>query len=99
MNNKCNMCKIKHRTDDEKKSLQNRLNRIEGQIRGIKNMVESDSYCTDIIMQVSAACAALNSFNKELLNTHIKTCVATDLKNGDEKSLYDLLQTLTKLMK
>lgn len=93
------MCKTKIRTEDEKKSLQNRLSRIEGQIRGIKNMVESDSYCTDIIMQVSAASAALNSFNKELLNTHIKTCVAKDLKAGDEKSLDDLLETLKKLMK
>ena len=93
------MCKTKIRTEDEKKSLQNRISRIEGQIRGIKNMVESDAYCTDIIMQVSAASAALNSFNKELLNTHIKTCVAKDLKAGDEKSLDDLLETLKKLMK
>lgn len=95
--NKC--CKIKKRNDEEKKTLINRLSRIEGQIRGIKNMVEADGYCTDIIVQVSAASAALNSFNKELLGTHIRTCVANDLKNGKEESLDNLLETLKKLMK
>ncbi len=99
MDKKCENCKTKIRSEDEKKSLLNRLNRIEGQIRGLKNMVENDSYCTDIIMQVSAASAALNSFNKLLLSSHIKTCVANDLKNGDSESLENLLETLKKLMK
>lgn len=98
MNNNCD-CKIKKREQSEKQKLINRLNRIEGQIRGIKNMVESDSYCTDIIIQASAASAAINSFNKELLSTHIKGCVAQDLKNGSEDSLENLLDTLQKLMK
>lgn len=91
--------KKKERTDDEHKALINRLNRIEGQIRGIKGMVEKDAYCTDIITQVAAATAALNSFNKELLSTHIKTCVADDIKAGKEETVDDLLATLQKLMK
>ena len=99
MNKKCENCKIKIRSEEEKKALLNRLNRIEGQIRGLKNMVNDDNYCTDIIMQVSAASAALNSFNKLLLSNHIRSCVANDLKNGSEESLENLLETLKKLMK
>ncbi|GFI70901.1 copper-sensing transcriptional repressor CsoR [Clostridiales bacterium] len=91
--------KTKRRDDAEYKSLINRLNRIEGQIRGIKGMVEKNAYCTDIITQVAAANAALNSFNKELLSTHIKTCVADDIKAGKTETVDDLLATLQKLMK
>lgn len=91
--------KKKERTPEEHKALINRLSRIEGQIRGIKKMVEQDAYCTDIITQVAAANAALNSFNKELLSTHIKTCVAEDIKAGKEETVDDLLATLQKLMK
>ena len=72
-NNKCEHCaKHKHRTEKEYKSLVNRLNRIEGQIRGIKGMLEKDAYCPDILVQVAAANAALNAFNKELLANHIR---------------------------
>ena len=96
----CNCChKTKKRNEAEYKSLINRLNRIEGQIRGIKGMIEKDAYCTDIITQVAAANAALNSFNKELLSTHIKTCVADDIKAGKTETVDDLLATLQKLMK
>lgn len=96
----CNCChKTKERTPDEHKALINRLSRIEGQIRGIKKMVEQDAYCTDIITQVVAANSALNSFNKELLSTHIKTCVAEDIRAGKEETVDDLLATLQKLMK
>lgn len=96
----CNCChKTKVRSEEEYKSLLNRLNRIEGQIRGIKGMVEKDAYCTDIITQVAAACAALNAFNRELLSTHIKTCVADDIKAGKNETVDDLLATLQKLMK
>lgn len=96
----CNCCqKTKKRDESEYKSLINRLNRIEGQIRGIKGMVEKDAYCTDIIIQVAAATAALNSFNKELLSTHIKTCVADDIKAGKMETVDDLLATLQRLMK
>lgn len=100
-NKGCCCChgKTKHRTDEEQKSLINRLNRIEGQIRGIKRMLEEDAYCTDIITQVAAANAALNSFNKELLSTHIKTCVTDDIKAGKTETVDDLLKTLQKLMK
>ncbi|MBK5201149.1 MAG: metal-sensing transcriptional repressor [Spirochaetaceae bacterium] len=82
------------------KSMVNRLNRIEGQVRGIKKMVENDIYCTDILTQVSAIQSALNAFNKELLTNHIKTCVVNDIKNGKEDEIIDeLMRTLQKIMK
>lgn len=96
----CCCChKTKARSEEEQKALMNRLNRIEGQIRGIKGMVERDAYCTDIITQVSAVTAALNSFNRILLSDHIKTCVIQDVKEGKEDTIDDLLKTLQKLMK
>lgn len=95
----CQSQKTKIRSEEEHTKLIHRLNRIEGQIRGIKGMVEKNAYCTDIIVQVAAANAALNAFNKELLASHIKTCVAEDIKQGKEDSLEDLLATLQKLMK
>ena len=73
----------RQRTDEEYKRLMNRLSRIEGQIRGVKGMLENDAYCTDIVLQVSAINAALNSFNKVLLAEHIRTCVADDIRNGN----------------
>lgn len=91
--------KTKKRTDEEYKALINRLNRIEGQIRGIKGMIEKNAYCTDIIMQVAAATAALNSFNRELLSSHIKTCVSEDIIAGKTETVDDLLNTLQRLMK
>jgi DNA-binding FrmR family transcriptional regulator len=98
--NCCSCCnKTKVRSEEEHKALINRLSRIEGQIRGIKGMVEKDAYCTDIIVQVAAANAALNAFNRELLSNHIKTCVADDIKAGKEETVDDLLATLQKLMK
>ena len=96
----CNCSKkYKHREESEYKSLMNRLNRIEGQVRGIKKMVESDAYCTDILIQVSAISAALNSFNKELLAGHIHSCVAENIKNGNDEVIDELVVTLQKLMK
>lgn len=97
--NKCCCHKTKERSEEEYKKLLNRLNRIEGQIRGIKKMVENDAYCTDILMQVSAANAALNSFNKELLASHIRTCVASDIREGKDETIDELVVTLQKLMK
>lgn len=91
--------RTKHRDEEEQKALMNRLSRIEGQIRGIKGMLEKDAYCTDIITQVAAANAALNAFNKELLATHIKTCVTDDIKMGKTDTVDDLVSTLQKLMK
>ncbi len=97
----CEHCaqKKKHRDDDEYKKLLNRLSRIEGQIRGIRKMVESDAYCTDILIQVSAVSAALNAFNKELLSNHIHTCVANDIREGKDETIDELCETLKKLMK
>lgn len=97
MENCCH--KTKERTEAEQKALLNRLSRIEGQIRGIKGMVDENAYCIDIIMQVSAVTAALNSFNKELLAAHIKTCVATDVKEGKTETVDELVETLKKLMR
>lgn len=91
--------KTKERTEKEYKDLINRLNRIEGQVRGVKGMVERDAYCTDILTQVSAITAALNSFNKVLLSNHIKTCVAQDIRDGKDETIDDLVTTLQKLMK
>ena len=90
---------MKHRTQDEAKALINRLNRIEGQVRGVKGMVENDTYCTDILVQVSAITAALNAFNKELMASHIRTCVAEDIRRGDDSTIEELVATLQKLMK
>lgn len=91
--------KTKERQEAEYKDLIHRLNRIEGQIRGIKGMVEEGRYCTDILVQVAAVNAALNSFNKVLLANHIKSCVVNDIKEGREETIDELLQTLQKLMK
>lgn len=98
--NKCD-CKLKSKKRNEKeyKDLINRLNRIEGQIRGIKGMIDNSAYCTDIMVQVSAAGAALDSFNRVLLENHIKTCVTEDIKAGKEETVEDLIKILGKLMK
>lgn len=91
--------KTKHRADGEYKDLLNRLSRIEGQVRGIKAMVEKDAYCVDILTQVSAVNAALNSFSKVLLANHIKTCVARDIREGKDETIDELVVTLQKLMR
>ena len=95
----CCCHKTKERTEEEYKRLIHRLNRIEGQIRGIRGMVERDAYCTDILTQVAAASAALNGFSKVLLSNHIKTCVAQDIRNGKDETIDELVDTLQKLMK
>ena len=97
--NQCCCHKTKERSEKEYKDLIHRLNRIEGQVRGIKGMVEQDAYCTDILVQVAAVNAALNSFNKVLLANHIRGCVARDIKEGKEETLDELVGTLHKLMK
>lgn len=91
--------KHKKRESEEVKDLLKRLNRIEGQVRGIKNMVEDDRYCVDILTQVSAIQAALNSFNKMLLSNHIKTCVVKEIQAGDADVVDELCSTIQKLMK
>ncbi len=91
--------KHKLRDADEKKDLVTRLSRIEGQVRGVKGMVEDNRYCVDIVMQVSAIQAALNSFNKELLARHIRTCVSDDIREGNEEAVDELCELLKKMMK
>ena len=95
----CHCQKTKHRSDEEQKRLTHRLNRIEGQVRGLKDMLQKDAYCPDILIQVSAVSAALNSFSKELLATHIRTCVARDIREGKDETIDELVTTLQKLMK
>lgn len=102
MSNKevCGCCgKTTARSDEERKKLIHRLNRIEGQIRGIRKMVEKDAYCADILIQSAAVNAAVNAFNKELLASHIKGCVARDIRNGNDEVIDELVVTLQKLMK
>ena len=95
----CECHKTKKRDEKEYKDLINRLNRIEGQIRGIRAMVEKDAYCPDILIQVSAANAALNSFNKVLLSNHIRTCVKEDILSGNDETVEELVETMKRLMK
>lgn len=101
MANCCQTMKFKHRekTGQEYKKLISRLNRIEGQVRGVRTMVEEDRYCIDILTQVSAIQSALNAFNKELLGQHIKTCVVHDIRDGHDEVVDELVCALQKLMK
>ncbi len=98
---KCPCCarKTTEREESQKKSLINRLNRIEGQIRGIKKMLEDDAYCPDILTQSAAVNAAVNAFNKELLSNHIKGCVKRDILDGNEEVIDELVSLLQKLMR
>ena len=100
-NEKCCHCsqRKKERSPEEYKKLIHRLNRIEGQIRGIKGMVENNAYCPDILIQSAAVNAAINAFNKELLANHIRTCVADDIRNGKDEAIDELVVTLQKIMK
>ena len=97
----CGMDGERHkiRTEKEFNSLMNRLRRIEGQIRGIEGMLERNAYCPDILIQVSAVTSALNSFNKELLASHIRTCVAEDIRAGEDETIEELVAVMQKLMR
>ena len=99
--NKQNCCceRKKKRSEKEFKSLMTRLKRIEGQVRGVENMLENDAYCPDILIQVSAINSALNSFNKELLASHMKSCVVDDIRSGKDEVVDELVVTLQKIMK
>ena len=97
--NECQCCKkTKERSIDEQKKLINRLNRIEGQVRGIKSMVENSAYCVDILTQTSAVSAALDAFSRELLANHIRTCVADGIREGNDEVIDELIDTLRKFM-
>ena len=96
----CMQCaRTKMRSDEEEKKLINRLNRIEGQIRGIRGMVEKKAYCPDILVQCAAVSAALNAFNRELLSEHIRTCVTEDVRRGNDETVEELLTVLHKMMR
>ena len=95
----CCRHKTKERSEKEYRDLLNRLSRIEGQVRGVRSMLENNAYCTDILVQVSAVNAALNSFNKVLLANHLQTCVTEDIRAGHEESMTELIRLLPKLMK
>lgn len=97
----CSCCSMKHtdRSEADRRKLVNRLKRIEGQIRGIIGMLENDAYCNDILVQSSAVSAAMNAFNKELLSSHIHSCVVRDIQEGKTEVVDELMNTLQKLMK
>lgn len=97
--NECCCGKHTDRSDEDRKRLINRLNRIEGQIRGIRAMVERDAYCPDILTQSAAVNAAVNAFNKDLIAGHIHHCVVRDVRDGNEEVIDELVATLQKLMK
>jgi len=95
----CDCCRHKHRDAAEYEALLKRLSRIEGQVRGVRGMVEKDAYCTDILTQVSAIQSALNAFSRELLSAHIRTCVMDGVQKGDTEVIDELVHTVEKLMK
>ena len=95
----CCCHKTKERSESEYKDLMNRLSRIEGQVRGVKGMLERDAYCVDILTQVAAINAALNSFNKVLLGNHIRSCVVENVRNGNDEVIDELVTTMQKLMR
>ena len=92
-------CRTKKRTPEEVKALSNRLNRVEGQIRGIRAMLEKDAYCPEILTQVAAATAAMQSFGRELLANHIRTCVVEDIHAGKDEAAEELIDTMQKFLK
>ena len=100
---KCSCCggnvKKTERAEKDKKKLVNRLSRIEGQIRGIKKMIENDAYCNDVLIQSAAVGAAINAFNRELLSNHIHSCVVRDIREGKDEVVDELMVTLQKLIK
>ncbi len=99
MDDHCDCHKTRVRSEEELKKLCNRLSRIEGQVRGLREMLAKDVYCTDILIQVSAVNAALNSFSKEILSEHLRTCVADNIRQGNDEVIDELVGVLQKLMK
>ena len=95
----CCCARVKKRTPEEVQALTNRLNRVEGQIRGLRAMLEKDAYCPDILTQVAAATAALQSFGRELLASHIRSCVVEDIRAGKDEAADELIATLQKFLK
>ncbi|BDU50502.1 metal-sensitive transcriptional regulator [Haliovirga abyssi] len=98
-NNSCPSCKVAHHSEEDKKNLSNRLNRIEGQIRGINKMVQNDVYCDNILNQITSVQSALNGVSKILLEAHIKSCVVEQIQNGELEVIDELMNTIRKMMK
>ena len=92
-------CKTTNRSEEQKKKLINRLNRIEGQVRGIRAMIENDAYCNDVLVQSAAVGAAVNAFSREVLSAHVHGCVARDIRDGRDEVIDELINTLEKLMR
>ncbi len=95
----CSCHESKHRTKDEVRALQNRLKRIEGQVRGLQGMIERQAYCPDVLNQVAATRAAMDAFAKELLASHIRTCVVQDVQDGRQDTVEELIETVGRLLK
>ena len=95
----CCCHKTKVRSEEEVRSLMNRLSRVEGQIRGIRGMLEKDAYCADILIQTAAVNAAINAFGRELLASHMRSCVVQDIRDGKDETIEELLGILQKMMK
>ena len=97
--NNCSNCITVDRSPKLKRDLSTRLNKVEGQIKGIKTMIEKDCYCDDVLIQLTAAQSALSSIGKLLLENHMKTCIAERLKNGDEDAIPEFIKTLGRVTK
>ena len=96
----CPACgKKTERTEEQKKKLLNRLNRLEGQVRGVKKMIESDAYCNDVLIQSAAISAAVNAFSREVLRAHLHSCVSRDIRAGRDEVVDELMETLERLMR
>ena len=95
----CCSDKQKHRTAEEQKALIHRLNRIEGQIRGIRGMIEKNACCTDVMVQAAAASAALRAFTRELIANHIRNCVVEDVRKGNDTEVNELIDNLLKMIR
>ena len=99
-NDLCPACARKTvRTEEQKKKLLNRLNRIEGQVRGVRNMIENDAYCNDVLTQSAASAAAVDALNREILRAHIRTCVVRDIRAGKDEVTDELIDTIERLMR
>lgn len=96
----CSTCNVStDRGDSLKKSLVNRCSRIEGQVRGVKGMIEKDAYCDDILNQIAAAQSALNSLSRIVLEHHMHTCLVHRIEDGDYEVVDEILKTISKLIK
>ncbi len=95
----CGCCRYTERSEEKLRSLINRLNRIEGQIRGIRGMLEKSAYCVDVLTQSAAVSAAMSSFNRELLSDHVHTCVVRDIRAGREETVDELMEIIGKLVR